>query len=177
MSNETTSHPAATDPFEGGSDPPESGSRRGLIVGAVTAVVVALASYFSWTRFFFPPGSPNPVQAAGPSGAAAVGAGATGRRQALGPMKQFVGAAQPVQVTIANQAAFVDGSGAAPRVLSAICPHAGCPVGWQNGQNEYVCPCHGSVFSRDGSVVKGPAKQPLQRIPSEIVDETLYADV
>ncbi|MFZ1992535.1 MAG: Rieske (2Fe-2S) protein, partial [Solirubrobacteraceae bacterium] len=39
---------------------------------------------------------------------------------------------------------------------SAVCPHAGCEVGYQGGQ--IVCPCHGSVFdAKTGAVITGPA--------------------
>lgn len=39
---------------------------------------------------------------------------------------------------------------------SAVCPHAGCEVGYQGGQ--IICPCHGSVFdAQTGAVITGPA--------------------
>ena len=47
------------------------------------------------------------------------------------------------------------------KAFSAICTHAGCTVG-QVAQGTIDCPCHGSEFSvKDGSVVRGPATQPL----------------
>lgn len=47
------------------------------------------------------------------------------------------------------------------KALSAICTHAGCLVEYQSAQNELYCPCHGSVFSMSGSVMRGPAGSPL----------------
>lgn len=44
--------------------------------------------------------------------------------------------------------------------LSAICTHAGCSVKYGLG-SQLVCPCHGSKFRLDGSVVTGPAQTPL----------------
>jgi Rieske Fe-S protein len=45
--------------------------------------------------------------------------------------------------------------------FSAICTHQGCLVG-SVVDNEIICPCHGSKFSgTDGSVITGPATQPL----------------
>lgn len=49
--------------------------------------------------------------------------------------------------------------------LSAVCTHAGCTVAWEPmaGQELLHCPCHNSNFATDGSVLRGPAKKPLQR--------------
>jgi len=46
--------------------------------------------------------------------------------------------------------------------MSAVCTHAGCTVGYQNGQ--VVCPCHGATYdSHSGAVTGGPAPQGLAR--------------
>lgn len=47
------------------------------------------------------------------------------------------------------------------KAFSAQCTHAGCPVA-SVSNNVIQCNCHGSQFSaKDGSVVTGPATQPL----------------
>jgi cytochrome b6-f complex iron-sulfur subunit len=45
--------------------------------------------------------------------------------------------------------------------ISAVCTHLGCTVQWKGEKGEFACPCHGSWFRRDGSVIKGPAPRPL----------------
>lgn len=45
--------------------------------------------------------------------------------------------------------------------LSLVCTHLGCTV--TVSPHEISCPCHGSVFDREGKVVKGPAARPLPR--------------
>jgi cytochrome b6-f complex iron-sulfur subunit len=50
--------------------------------------------------------------------------------------------------------------------LHAQCTHQGCqpePVA-----DRMVCPCHGSEFALDGSVLQGPAERPLTRFPAAV---------
>lgn len=46
--------------------------------------------------------------------------------------------------------------------LSLICTHLGCTLSVT--PKELSCPCHGSVFDREGAVVKGPADENLPRL-------------
>src|SRR5579859_5586165 len=43
------------------------------------------------------------------------------------------------------------------------CTHLGCAYHWEENKNDFLCPCHTSVFSVDGKVVSGPAPRPLDR--------------
>jgi thiosulfate dehydrogenase [quinone] large subunit len=59
---------------------------------------------------------------------------------------------------------------------NAVCPHAGCTVGYSSSQQLIVCPCHGSVFNpASGAVEQGPAARGLRTIAiSEGSDGQLY---
>jgi glycine/D-amino acid oxidase-like deaminating enzyme/nitrite reductase/ring-hydroxylating ferredoxin subunit len=48
------------------------------------------------------------------------------------------------------------------QALSARCTHLGCIVRFNDAEGAWECPCHGSRFDVDGSVIQGPANKPLQ---------------
>lgn len=45
--------------------------------------------------------------------------------------------------------------------LNAVCTHLGCVVPWNRAEQKFMCPCHGSQYSKTGAVVRGPAPLPL----------------
>lgn len=53
-------------------------------------------------------------------------------------------------------------------VFSPICTHLGCGYRWEAGKEVFTCPCHGSVFDREGNVRAGPAPRALDVLPAKI---------
>lgn len=46
--------------------------------------------------------------------------------------------------------------------VDSRCTHLGCTVSWNQQNNDFECPCHGSTFGSDGHVKVGPATIPLK---------------
>lgn len=51
---------------------------------------------------------------------------------------------------------------------SMRCTHAGCMTAIFGAapSQQFGCPCHGSLFANDGSVVRGPATRALTSLPT-----------
>ena len=48
--------------------------------------------------------------------------------------------------------------------FSAVCPHLGCIVQWNPTEKTWDCPCHGSRFDKQGTVINGPSNQNLRKM-------------
>jgi cytochrome b6-f complex iron-sulfur subunit len=72
-------------------------------------------------------------------------------------LSESLGPGQPFFPPGRQVALFRDKSGV--WAISTICTHLGCLV---RGTTEgFECPCHGTSFTRDGAVTRGPAPRPL----------------
>jgi len=50
------------------------------------------------------------------------------------------------------------------KAINLRCTHQGVPVARQG--EEWMCPAHGSVFSLEGALERGPAMRPLASVPA-----------
>ncbi len=48
------------------------------------------------------------------------------------------------------------------------CTHLGCAYHFEEGKNQFLCPCHTSLFGLDGKVLAGPAPRPLDRYETKL---------
>ena len=98
-----------------------------------------------------------------------------------GPVSEFRGSTTPVTRTVKVEQ--VDGwrknvsekvvyvtkeAGGELRVLSAVCPHLGCSVQWQNEKNYFICPCHSATYETNGTRTSGPAPRGMDALESKV---------
>jgi thiosulfate dehydrogenase [quinone] large subunit len=139
----------------------------GLALGGVAAGLGRLAGGTKGNRGIT---LTSPTQSASaPAPASSGGASGGGH-----PAGTAIGAAKDVPV--GGSASFTDPSSGDPSIViqakagkfvafDAVCPHAGCTVGYDNSAGQIVCPCHGSQFNAaTGAVESGPAATGLRPI-------------
>jgi cytochrome b6-f complex iron-sulfur subunit len=61
------------------------------------------------------------------------------------------------------------------RALYQVCTHLGCLVRHVEDDG-YRCPCHGSQFAMDGTLVASPAPRDMDQFPIEVVDGQVVVD-
>ncbi|MGH9326104.1 MAG: ubiquinol-cytochrome c reductase iron-sulfur subunit [Terriglobia bacterium] len=96
----------------------------------------------------------------------------------LGPLDQYNSLASPVRrvlkiqyidgwrQTVSQKVVYVTKSPQGKlRVLTAVCPHMGCEVGWNPQLDEFKCPCHGGTFKPSGQYVSGPPPRGMDGLP------------
>lgn len=73
-----------------------------------------------------------------------------------------------------DSAWVVKSAGQSVTAFVPSCTHLGCAYAWQANRDAFVCPCHGSIFSKTGQVVAGPAPRPLDQYQVESAGTRLH---
>jgi len=60
--------------------------------------------------------------------------------------------------------------------IEARCTHLGCTPRWMPERGIFHCPCHGSRFSPEGLLLRGPATQPLYRLAIRVEHDQVLID-
>ncbi len=61
-------------------------------------------------------------------------------------------------------------------VVDGTCTHESCPIGGAT-DTQYVCQCHGSRYSRNGTVQQGPARANLRQFANSFADGVITITV
>ncbi len=69
-----------------------------------------------------------------------------------------------------------DGAAKPSLALEQTCTHLGCPVAWSvvGAAGSFNCPCHGSVYNKQGDVTGGPAPKPLYQHTFSVQNNEVY---
>ncbi|MBN1665986.1 MAG: ubiquinol-cytochrome c reductase iron-sulfur subunit [Anaerolineales bacterium] len=65
---------------------------------------------------------------------------------------------------------WLSNSEAGVTALYKVCTHLGCLYNWNDQEGKFICPCHGSQFTYDGSYILGPAPRALDRFVVQAID-------
>jgi thiosulfate dehydrogenase [quinone] large subunit len=165
----------------------DAGRREVVLSGAVTAAVAAVSLVIGGLAAGLgrlaggtagENGGPSLPSAAGPGRTGAAkrrhpASAGTGKPGAV-PPGTAIGPASDVPV--GQAASFTDPATGDPSIVirpgsgtfvafDAVCPHAGCTVGYEPAQKVIICPCHGSRFNAGtGAVEVGPATTGLKKL-------------
>ena len=124
-------------------------TRRGLFLSAIAGwgafIAVAHIGLLGTVRFLFPNVSFEPAQVFRTKAKAEFG-----ENQVDETWKE------------SNQVWMVNTAGRLI-AISTVCTHLGCTPNWQEGENKFKCPCHGSGYYMNGVNFEGPTPRPLER--------------
>jgi menaquinol-cytochrome c reductase iron-sulfur subunit len=81
-----------------------------------------------------------------------------------------------IRETVTHDVWVIKHSSSELTVFSPICPHLGCHYNWHPKENEFICPCHGSVYAITGKVLGGPAPRPLDTLPWKLENDQLLVE-
>jgi len=147
MSIETTSH----------QEPKENVTRREFL-------------YYAWL-------SSIAAVAAGSSGATLVFAyprfkeGEFGGKFVVGRVEDL---ADGSVTAVRNGKFFLVRQGTEFKALYQVCTHLGCLL--RHTENGFSCPCHGSRYAEDGTLISSPASRDLDEFATEVVEGNVVVD-
>jgi len=161
--------------------------RRTMLAGTAAVGLVGAGAAVGLSRAI------GGAKIAGATAAASSGAASPPATTTPSPSGGSVPAGKPIaeasRVPVGGSLAFTDPKSGDPGLLlqrsqgtfvafNAICPHAGCTVGYSPAADLIVCPCHGSEYNpNNGSLVRGPSPHGLSSIPvAESTNGELYVD-
>jgi len=138
-----------------------------MLTGTICGTSGAWAPLFDTNR---PGPAPGAAEAAG-AGADDAGSGTagSGAQDVLARLEALAPGEGTVVEQEDGETAVYAGEDGRLLAVSATCTHQGCTVEFNPVEATWDCPCHGSRFATDGSVIQGPASENLAARPAPSV--------
>lgn len=111
------------------------------------------------------PQSQSPQQSPSPGGGSLLSADLNSELLNIGDSK-LNGGVIVVRLAAANVAASFT-------AVQSACTHQGTTIAYHNDQGLFICPLHGSEFSKTGAVIQGPAALALHQYTIVITNNAL----
>ncbi|CAD7701864.1 unnamed protein product [Ostreobium quekettii] len=137
-----------------------------ILLGSAASVTLGLAGPF--LGFFVPKGS----------------SGGGGAQAAKDQQGKDIRASEWVETHLPGDRSLTEGLKGDPTYLivtkdkaietfgvNAVCTHMQCVVPWENAENKFKCPCHGSQYDAQGKVIRGPAPLPLALAHADVSED------
>lgn len=147
-------------------------SRRQLLnfLAGTAVAATASAALYPAVKFFTPPAESNEEGAiiakdklGNPIPASQILAEPPGTRALIAGL-----AGEPTYLTV-QENGTLDNMG-----IVDNCTHLGCTFPWNPIDQQFQCPCHGSRYTPDGTVVRGPANRPLKLVRVAVEGEAIW---
>lgn len=94
----------------------------------------------------------------------------------IGPESALPSTDAPPEPNTAGKFWLVNTTDQGPLALYMVCTHLGCLYKWEQANNRFECPCHGSKFTREGLYIEGPAPRSLDTFVVTIEGDQVAVD-
>lgn len=151
--------------------------KRGLLKLAFGVGSAAIATTIGWPVIaaFLDPLARKAVGDARPSPYAKLGDLPVGAPRKFEVVSNQMDAWDRTEQRAVGSIWLVRAAGDRVSAYSGVCPHLGCPIGFDQDKRVFACPCHDSAYAvSDGARLKGPAARGLDPLPVEVRDGTVH---
>ena len=94
----------------------------------------------------------------------------------IGPESALPSTTASPEPNVAGKFWLVNTEEAGPKAIYMVCTHLGCLYKWEQANNLFECPCHGSKFTREGDYIEGPAPRSLDTFVVTIENGEIAVD-
>jgi cytochrome b6-f complex iron-sulfur subunit len=76
--------------------------------------------------------------------------------------------------SLATSGVIIANTGSGMVAVAQSCTHQGCSIAYNNGGQNFVCPCHGGTYDLSGNVTGGPPPAPVKKYTTTLTGTMLH---